>query len=143
MYSSSSRHGNQNKLIPIVAGVVTALVAAVSVGTALFLTDAITWRGIPYSVLAKVWADPGAKAALASGDPVEMHRQLSALGIEYDIKQYYRARISDPVELDQHIHQIFYDWSGYIGENYTVDGRGKLVLKDVGKAIEIRGCPNC
>jgi hypothetical protein len=143
MYSLQSRRSAQKQVIPIVAGVATALVTAVSVGAALFFTDVVTWRGIPYSVLARVWQDAETQSALASGDPVALHQRLSALGIEYDIKTYYRARISDPVELDRHIHQIFYDWSGYVGENYIVDGRGKLVLKDVGKAVEIESCPNC
>ncbi|MEO0989159.1 MAG: hypothetical protein AAFY20_27005, partial [Cyanobacteria bacterium J06639_14] len=67
---------------------------------------------------------------------------MSDLGIEREIKDYYRSRIQDPVELDRHIHQVLFDRTGYVGENYVLQGR-KLVLKDPGIAEDIRSCPNC
>ena len=67
---------------------------------------------------------------------------MDNLGVEYDIKAYYRDRIQDPVKLDQHIHQILFDRTGYVGESYTVKGR-TLVLKDPSKAEELRNCPSC
>ena len=108
----------------------------------LFTTEVITLGGVPYSVLMKVWQDPTARAALLGSDETELHDLMGTLGIEYDIKEYYRDRIQDPVKLDQHIHQILFDRTGYVGEAYTVRGR-TLVLKDPGKIEELRNCPNC
>jgi hypothetical protein len=51
------------------------------------------------------------------------------MGIEEKMKDYYRPQISDEGVLDQHIHQILYDRTGYVGEAYQVNG-GVLVLKD-------------
>ena len=108
----------------------------------LFTTEVITLGGVPYSVLMKVWQDPTARSALLSGDETELHDLMGALGIEYDIKKYYRDRIEDPVKLDQHIHQILFDRTGYVGEAYTVKGR-TLVLKDPSTIEKLRNCPNC
>lgn len=33
-------------------------------------------------------------------------------------------------DLDQKIHQIFYNQTGYVGEGYTVDPGGHLAPKD-------------
>lgn len=116
---------------------------AVSAWVVLFTTGAITLGGVPYSVLMKFWQDTEARDAYFSGDGHALHDRLGDMGIEYEIKKHYRSQISDPVELDQHIHQILFDRTGYIGENYTVNAQRKLVLKDVGRAIEIESCPNC
>ncbi|MEM6251380.1 MAG: hypothetical protein AAF821_00530 [Cyanobacteria bacterium P01_D01_bin.156] len=125
------------------AVVVSAVGASMAIGTGviLFTTGVITLGGVPYSVLMKVWQDPDARSALLEGDATELHDLMGNLGIEYDIKNYYSDRIQDPVKLDQHIHQILFDRTGYVGENYTVQGR-TLILKE-GKIEQLRNCPSC
>lgn len=125
----------------IIAGTV-GIVMAVGAVVVLFTAEVITLGGVPYSVLIKVWQNPAARSALLGGDEKKLHDLMGDLGIEYDIKAYYRSRIQDPVQLDQHIHQILFDRTGYVGEAYTVKGR-TLVLKDPGKIQELRNCPNC
>ena len=125
----------------IVAGAVGTLMA-VGTWVVLFTTGVVTLGGVPYTILLKVWQNPAARSALLGGEETELHNLMGSLGIEYDIKEYYRDRIKDPVKLDQHIHQILFDRTGYVGENYTVRGR-TLVLKDPSKLEELRNCPNC
>lgn len=125
----------------IVAGAVGTLMA-VGTWVVLFTTGAVTLGGVPYTIILKVWQNPAARSALLGGEETELHNLMGSLGIEYDIKEYYRDRIKDPVKLDQHIHQILFDRTGYVGENYTVRGR-TLVLKDPSKLEELRNCPNC
>ena len=125
----------------IVAGAVGTLMA-VGTWVVLFTTGVVTLGGVPYTILLKVWQNPAARSALLGGEETELHNLMGSLGIEYDIKEYYRDRIQDPVKLDQQIHQILFDRTGYVGENYTVRGR-TLVLKDPSKLEELRNCPNC
>lgn len=108
----------------------------------LFITEIVTVRGIPYSVLSKVMQDGTSRAALLARDSQALHDRLNAIGVEYDIKEYYSKKIDDPVELDQHIHQVFYNLTGYVGENYTVLG-GRLVLKNYERVEELYLCPEC
>ena len=125
----------------LMVGVFGTIMAA-STWILLFTSGVITLGGVPYSVLMKVWQDPIARQALLGGDETELHNLMGLMGIEYEIKEYYRDRIQDPVKLDQHIHQILFDRTGYIGEAYKVQGR-TLVLKDPATAEELRNCPSC
>ena len=144
MYSLQSiqaRQKSNKKLANAVVVGAVGLTMAVATWVVLFTTGAITLGGVPYSVLMKVWQDPAARSALLGGEATELHDLMGNLGIEYDIKSYYSRRIKDPVKLDQHIHQIMFDRTGYVGENYVVQGR-KLVLKE-GKREALQNCPNC
>lgn len=144
MYSLQSiqarQRSNKNIANAIVVGAVGTTLAFAT-WVVLFTTGVITLGGVPYTVLMKVWQDPSARSALLGGDATELHDVMGNLGIEYDIKVHYSKRIKDPVKLDQHIHQILFDRTGYVGENYVVQGR-TLVLRD-GKAEELRNCPSC
>ena len=145
MYSLRSvqaRQKSQKKMAnALIAGAV-GTVMAVGTVVVLFTSEVITLGGVPYSILVKVWENPAARSALLGGDERKLHDLMGELGIEYDIKEYYRSRIQDPVKLDLHIHQILFDRTGYVGEAYTVRGR-TLVLKDPSKIQELRNCPNC
>lgn len=110
-----------------------ALLGVSSLGIAwvmLFMTNVVTLGGVPYGVLMKFWQDPIARNAYFSGNGSLLHDRMSALGIEASIKAYYRPKIADEAKLDQHIHQVLYDRTGYIGEAYKISSRGKLVPRD-------------
>ncbi|MEL6249262.1 MAG: hypothetical protein AAFN18_23325 [Cyanobacteria bacterium J06554_6] len=142
MYSlQARRRQGKQRTAQIMIGLAGGAIATLTTWVVLFATGTVTLGGVPYSVLMKFWQDAEARDAYFSGDSRELHDRLGRLGIEYEIKEYYRDRISDPVKLDQHIHQILYDRTRYLGENYTVKG-GKLVLK-TGRSGEIESCPNC
>ncbi|EKV02111.1 hypothetical protein Lepto7375DRAFT_4314 [Leptolyngbya sp. PCC 7375] len=120
------------------------LLALLATGTwvTLFTTGVVTLGGVPYSVLIKVWQTPATRAALLRRDSYALHDLMDNMGIEAEIKRYYSKRIKDPVELDQHIHQILYDRTRYVGENYVVV-RGKLIPKSYDMVEELYECPEC
>lgn len=100
-----------------------------SVWTVLFVEGDITYRGVPYAVIRKFWQDEAAKTAYFSGDKQALHDRLGELGVEQDIKSYYRDQFNSEYELDRHIHQIMFDRTGYVGEAYTVDRHGRLIYR--------------
>lgn len=85
--------------------------------------------GIPFSILSTFLQDDLARNAYLTRDRQTLHSRLQALGVEEQIKDFYRPQISDEFELDRYIHQLFYDRTGYVGLNYWVNSEGKLVLK--------------
>lgn len=109
----------------------SVLLASAIVWLSLFLTETITIGGIPASVLGQFLQDPAAITAWIERDRQTLHDRLKDLNVEENIKSYYRSEIPNEVELDWYIHQLFYDWTGYVGENYEVTPQGKLVLKKI------------
>jgi hypothetical protein len=91
--------------------------------------ESLTFRKVPVSIIFKALQDPTALKALLQKRKKMLHDRLSALGVEEDIKNYYRPKIRDEIELDRYIHQIFYDNTGYIGIGYYVDSAGQLQFK--------------
>lgn len=95
----------------------------------LFVNGVVTLGGVPASIVGKFIQDPSALGAFFTGQKVKLHERLQELNIEEDIKAYYRPYIRDEVQLDQYIHQLLYNWTGYVGNNYLVTPKGTLVLK--------------
>ena len=116
------------------------LISALTIGlggtvwSSLFVVGKITYKGVPYQVIQKFWQDEDAKAAYLAGDRQALHYRLASLGVERDIKNYYRDRFDNEYELDRYIHQIMYDRTGYVGEAYQVDKRGQLISKRAGES---------
>lgn len=94
-----------------------------------FLNGQLVVGGIPASIITTFLEDDVSRNAYLRGDRRLLHDRLQALGVEEEIKDFYRSQIPDNVELDRYIHQIFYDRTGYVGENYWVTSEGRLVLK--------------
>jgi len=94
-------------------------------------STALTIGQVPIPILLKFIADQPARTAYFRQDKQGLHDRLVVLGIEEDMKAFYRPQIQDEVKLDQHIHQIFYERTGYIGEAYRVNAQGTLVLKQL------------
>lgn len=91
--------------------------------------SSLTFKGVPAPILMQFLTDPIAINAYFSQNPQELHDRLQVLGVEEAMKAYYRPTIPDEDELDRHIHQIFYELSGYIGSNYQVSPVGTLESK--------------
>lgn len=104
--------------------------ATVTVLTAVILGPSLTIEGVPVSIVVKFLQDEPARAAYFSGNKQGLHARLQELRVEEEIKAYYRPQIPDEIELDQHIHQIFYDTTGYVGMAYQVNAQNRLVLID-------------
>jgi len=89
----------------------------------------VTIGGVPFSVIVSFLQDDTARTAYFEGNSTKVHDRLSEMGIEEQMKGFYRSRISDEVKLDQHIHQVLYERTGYVGTAYRVNAQGTLVLR--------------
>ncbi|MBD0337066.1 MAG: hypothetical protein ICV62_16385 [Cyanobacteria bacterium Co-bin13] len=101
-----------------------------AVWVVLFTTNAVTLGGIPYSVLMTFWQDPIARNAYLSGHDELLHDRISELGLEAAIKAYHRPKMGEGERLDQLTHQILYNHTGYVGEDYRVSDSGRLVPRE-------------
>jgi len=109
-----------------VVGVAAVLVAGSLFWANLFVQERVTFAGVPYGIINKFWNDKPARTAYFAGDRQGLHDRLKLLGVEADIKAYYRDRFPNEYELDRHIHQIMFDRTGYVGEAYQVNNFGEL-----------------
>jgi hypothetical protein len=89
----------------------------------------VTIRGVPGSIVLQFMLDDQARHAYLTGNKYALHDRLNQLGVEEQIKAYYRPKIRDEEKLDQYIHQVFYEMTGYVGNAYFVNSQGTLVLK--------------
>ncbi len=90
----------------------------------------LTIGGIPTPILASFLQDETARNAYFAGDKQKLHDRLQEMGIEEQIKGFYRPQFEDDeAKLDQQIHQILYDRTGYVGKSYQVNSEGILVKK--------------
>jgi hypothetical protein len=87
----------------------------------------LTYKGVPLNILFKFVADSTARKAYFSHNRQVLHDRLQALKVEEQIKDYYRPQIQNEQELDQYIHQLMYDNTGYVGKAYKVNAQGLLV----------------
>jgi hypothetical protein len=89
----------------------------------------ITYKGVPLSIILQFIRDPIARNAYFDKNRPALHDRLNAMGIEEQIKAYYRPQMPSEKELDRYIHQLMYDNTGYLGQDYKVDSQGRLSLK--------------
>ena len=122
---SGSTHSPQQ----IVALTGCGLLLSLGIGVVLVVGEYITIGGVPFSIVVRFLQDDTARAAYFSGNGTQVHDRLSEMGIEEQMKAFYRDRVSDETQLDQHIHQILYDRTGYVGKAYRVNSQGILVLQ--------------
>jgi hypothetical protein len=94
-----------------------------------FFSGNLVVGGVPSSIILRFLQDEVARNAYFSGNSTRLHDRLDEMGIEEQMKAYYRPKISNEDKLDQYIHQILYDRTGYVGEAYQVNG-GILVPKN-------------
>lgn len=95
----------------------------------LFLNGNVTMGGVPASIVLKFLQDPYSVAQFFLGRKTQLHNRLRSLGVEEEIKDYYRPQIPDETQLDQYIHQLLYERTGYVGRDYFVSPDRILVLK--------------
>jgi hypothetical protein len=116
-----------NRFAILILGALICFVMAGGIG--LKNSQSLTVKGVPVPVLVKFLSDPSALNLYFSGNKVGLHNRLQQLGVEEDIKAFYRPKIQDELQLDQYIHQVFYNLSGYVGAAYYVNPQGLLILK--------------
>jgi hypothetical protein len=112
-------------------GRVITLVVASVLGLSIlwFFSGNLLIGGVPSSIILTFLQDQPSRDAYFRGDRQALHDRLSDLGIEAQIKDYYRPQIPNEVQLDLYIHQLLYNRTGYVGEAYQVTDQGKLILK--------------
>ena len=123
-YRSSSKAA-----VSLVKSILLSVILLVGIWVVLFTGGYVTLGGVPAPIIMKFLSDETAREAYFQGDRKKLHNRLDDMGIEDDIKAYYRPQIPDEAQLDQYIHQIFYERTGYVGEGYQVNSQGVLVLK--------------
>jgi hypothetical protein len=89
----------------------------------------LTYKGVPVRILVDFVGDSAARKAYFRGDKGGLHNRLKALGVEEQIKDFYRPQFQDEQELDRYIHQLMYDNTGYVGAAYVVGAEGQLVVQ--------------
>jgi hypothetical protein len=113
---------------PIIVAGGTALSLFV-VGMGLWIAyPTLTYKGVPVRILVHFMEDSAARRAYFAGNKGGLHNRLKELGVEEQIKDFYRPQFQDEQELDRYIHQLMYDNTGYLGAAYVVDGEGQLQL---------------
>jgi len=127
---NSAKNRSKNKIQRVVIIVYLSIFLPIGALIILFSSGILTIGGIPASIAIEVWQDKDARSAYLKGDGKQLHDRLDEMGIEERIKAFYRPRIPDETQLDQHIHQILYDRVGYVGDAYQVNAEGVLVLKE-------------
>ncbi|MEO0373046.1 MAG: hypothetical protein AAF329_00180 [Cyanobacteria bacterium P01_A01_bin.17] len=104
---------------------------AVAAGIGVAISPFLTIKGVPLPIVFKFLTDSPAREAYFAKDKPALHDRLQELNVENEIKEYYRPQFQDEQELDLHIHQVFYNLSGYIGKSYVVTSQGTLKLRDL------------
>jgi hypothetical protein len=126
----SRNQENPSQTSAILRRIVTFTIAiCLGLSTIWFFSGQLLIGGVPSSVILTFLQDRPALTAYFQHDKQALHDRLEELGIEEQIKDYYRPQISDEVELDQYIHQVFYNRTGYVGKQYQVNEQGTLSLK--------------
>ncbi|MBD2123196.1 MULTISPECIES: hypothetical protein [Trichocoleus] len=113
--------------IVVLAG--SGILLSLGLWVVLVVGEYVTIGGVPFSVIVSFLQDNTARTAYFEGNSTQVHDRLSEMGVEEQMKGYYRDRIADEVKLDQHIHQVLYDRTGYVGQAYRVNAQGILVLR--------------
>jgi hypothetical protein len=128
----SKRSGNRenSEILAILKRIVGLIVVTSSVLLGIwFFSGQLLIGGVPSSIILTFLQDQPALTAYFQNNDRALHDRLNELGIEDQIKAYYRPQIPDEAKLDQYIHQVFYNRTGYVGEDYEVSEQGTLTLK--------------
>jgi hypothetical protein len=129
--NASSRADKTSVKTSSTMGRVVTLVVASVLGLSIlwFFSGNLLIGGVPSSIILTFLQDQPSRDAYFRGDRQALHDRLSDLGIEAQIKDYYRPQIPDEVQLDLYIHQLLYNRTGYVGEAYQVTDQGTLILR--------------
>lgn len=114
----------------VAAIICLSAILSTGIGLVLITNERATIGGVPTSIIMDFLGDGTARRAYFQGDSQKLHDRLEAMGVEERIKAFYRPQIQDEVKLDQYIHQLLYNRTGYVGEAYHVNSQGNLILRE-------------
>jgi len=119
----------------LVTGICLTLFS-ITIGAAWMLTrESATIANVPVPLFVKAFEDGTARNYFLVGNTRAFHDRLERMGIKDAIKAFYRPKIHDEVKLDQYIHQIFYEDTGFVGDAYYVNSQGILTLKNPAASV--------
>ncbi|MCA1992528.1 MAG: hypothetical protein LDL41_10920 [Coleofasciculus sp. S288] len=124
-----SPRSSKKATVRLVTSIYLSVVLAIGIIVILLASERLTVGGVPLRIVMEFLGDETARNAYFQGDSTKVHDRLDEMGIEEEMKAFYRPQIRDEVKLDQHIHQILYERTGYVGKAYRVNNEGVLVLK--------------
>lgn len=126
-----SRNSEKSSQTPAILKRIVTLIIVICLGlsTIWVFSGQLLISGVPSSVILTFLQDKPALLAYFQHNNQALHDRLNELGVEEQIKDYYRPQIPDEAKLDQYIHQVFYDRTGYVGKDYQVNDQGTLILK--------------
>src|SRR6476646_10944964 len=79
----------------IVAFACSGILLSLGVWIILVVGEYVTVGGVPFSVIVRFLQDDTAKTAYFAGNSTKVHDRLSEIGIEEQMKAFYRSRIPD------------------------------------------------
>ncbi|MEM8780233.1 MAG: hypothetical protein AAGF26_15450 [Cyanobacteria bacterium P01_G01_bin.49] len=130
-------HSSSKDKIKVAVAIYMAVAIPIMFAVPLFVSGQLKlninrWviSGVPMPIVIESLKDEIVRKAYFQGRKQLLHDRLGEMGIEEKIKDFYRSQASSERELDQRIHQIFYDNTGYVGEAYRVNSRGILIHKN-------------
>lgn len=139
-FSKNRRNRNRSKRSPhnipilVVTTVSLPLLCCGWIWFTILTQGQLTIAGVPTAIVLGFLQDETARNAYFAGEKQKLHDRLQEMGVEEQIKAYYRPRFNgDEVKLDQYIHQLLYERTGYVGKAYRVNSQRVLVLKRRGK----------
>jgi hypothetical protein len=89
----------------------------------------LTYKGVPVRIIVQFLEDEQARSAYFSSEKTALHGRLKALGVEEQVKDFYRPQFQDEQALDLYIHQLLYNNTGYVGKAYAISAEGQLIPK--------------
>lgn len=107
-----------------------SVLLSVGIGVVLLTNERATIGGVPVSIIMDFLRDETARSAYFQGDRQKLHDRLEAMGVEEEIKAFYRPQIRNEARLDRYIHQLLYNRTGHVGDAYQVNSQGVLTLKE-------------
>lgn len=128
---SKKRSSSKSKAsVRIVTSLYFFVLFLITGGIVLLANGNITVGGVPMPIIMNFLGDEQARSAYFAGNGQALHDRLEVMGVEGQMKDFYRRQIPDEVKLDQHIHQILYDRTGFVGAAYRLTPQKELVLKE-------------
>jgi hypothetical protein len=100
----------------------------------------ISVSGVPLPLVMRSMLDHQTRRAYLQGDGDLLYTRLKEMGVEAEIREYYRQYIPNERELDQYVNQLMYDNTGYVNDDFEVDRNGQLIPK--GKELEAVNIPD-
>jgi hypothetical protein len=101
---ASNRRPSPKGAVKLVTGIYFSVLICTTIGLVMLSSGRMTIGGVPLPIVISFLNDQTARDAYFSGKKTKLHDRLDDMGIEEQMKNFYRPQIPDEAKLDQHIH---------------------------------------